>query len=147
AGHGNLQLTAAADGRFAFPSQEPPCAILAVHDSGIAIATAEELAAIARFQLQPWGRIEITTDTATASDEEIPYYLDYPDLPKGADNAPLIWFNPVARRTAENRIVFEKLPPGKARLGRYNQSNHEALSLTIIGAKTLTFDFDRGSVA
>jgi hypothetical protein len=144
AGHGNLKLRTSADGRFTFAPVEPPYAIVVAHDLGFALAVIEQSADPHPLQLQPWGRLEITTDDTGSTDEDIPFYLDYLDLPKAKPGLPWLTIEPLVRRTADHRIVFEKVPPGRLVLGRYGQANHTALPLVIDGAKTLTLDFARG---
>ena len=50
-----------ADGRFAFPPQEPPYTILVLHDRGFAEQTVDaKPSAASDLTVEPWGRIEGT---------------------------------------------------------------------------------------
>ena len=147
ASHGNMELAADAEGKFNFPSQEPPYAIVAVHETGCAVATAEEFAQNPVLQTQGWGRVEIATETGTPDDEKIPFYIRYENILKYGEGMPWVTVNPKPERTAGNRIIFENLPPGNAWLGRYGQANHDAVSLCIKGGETIKLDFDRGVAA
>jgi hypothetical protein len=144
AGHGNMELSASSEGTFSFPPQEPPYAIVVAHATGCAIATAEEFAAEPVLHLQPWGRLEITSDGAAPAGEAIPFHIHYADLPTDARRIPWVSIHAEPKRISENRIVFEKLLPGRASLGRFGQPNDQALTILIEGSKTITLDFDRG---
>jgi len=147
AGHGNMELSASADGTFSFPPQEPPYAIVAAHETGCAIATAEQFVAEPVLWLRPWGRVEIIADGAAPNGDPIPFHLHYPDLPKDERRLPWVSIRPEPRRVAENRIVFEKLLPGRAALARSGQSPQHVVNILIEGSKTITLDFNRGIAA
>jgi protocatechuate 3,4-dioxygenase beta subunit len=146
AGHGNLVLSAAADGTFSFPAQEPPYAIVGVHASGCAIATAEQFAENPTIRLEGWGRLEIISDGAAAADEPIPYHLHYPELPREG-HTPWLMIRTKPRRILGNRVVFENLMPGRVFVARSGQAGHESIQTRIKGGETITLDFDRGTGA
>ena len=150
-GHGNMEITAAGDGTFWFPPQEPPYAILAVHAEGCLFAMAEDLAMDPVLRLQAWGRLEILSDGAAAEAAAIPFYLHYSLQGRGRPQAPgnprrLPWLNlqPEGKRVAPNRIVFEMLMPGPAIVGRTGTPGRNAIDVLVTEGKTTTLDFDRG---
>jgi hypothetical protein len=53
-----LRVRTGADGRYAFRPRTRPVAVVAAHDAGFAIRSADELAASTDLTLVPWGRIE-----------------------------------------------------------------------------------------
>jgi protocatechuate 3,4-dioxygenase beta subunit len=141
AGRGNLVLCSAADGTFSFPAQEPPYAIVAVHSVGCAIATAEQFARNPTIRLEGWGRLEIISDGAAAG-EPIPFRLIYPDLPRD-DRMLWVMIRTQPKRIG-NRIVFEKLAPGRVLVARSGQAGHESIETRIKPSEAITLDFDRG---
>src|SRR5581483_11731674 len=58
---GNMSLCTGPDGAFAFPSQEPPFAIVAVNEQGAGIVMAEQFEQNPVVLLQPWGGLEVIT--------------------------------------------------------------------------------------
>ena len=144
AGDGNMALCTSPEGEFAFPPQEPPYAIVAVHPAGCAVAMAEEFAANPILRLQSWGRLEITADGASPAGGSIPFSIVYRDLPKDEQKILWVFFRSEPKRISGNRIVFEKLLPGKAWVRRNRQSNRDGVNILIEGGRTTTLDFDRG---
>lgn len=142
AGRGNLVFCSAADGAFSFPAQEPPYAIVAVHSAGCAIATATQFAENPMIRLEGWGRLEIVSDGAASLDEPIPFRLHYPELPRD-DRMPWVTIRTQPKRIG-NRIVFEKLVPGRVLVARCGQAVHESIETRIKPSETITLDFDRG---
>jgi len=142
AGRGNLVLSASADGTFSFPAQEPPYAILAVHSAGCAIATAKQFSEDSTIRLEGWGRLDIVSDAASSLDEPIPFRLVYPELPRD-DRLPWVTIRTQPKRIG-NRIVFEKLVPGRVFVARSGQAGHASIQTQIKPSETVTLDFDRG---
>jgi len=105
-----MELVASDAGTFSFPSQEPPYAIVATHELGFAVAVAEEFARDPVLRLQLWGRVEITADGAAPAEGSIPFYIQFPDLPKDAQNMPWISIHPEAKRTAETGSFSKNFP-------------------------------------
>ena len=104
------------DGRFSFPAQTDIYSIVALHDKGYAEVKGEELAAASEVTLQPWARVEgkLLIGKEPGTNEVMRVSFEKPYEP----NAPRIYHDCRAVTDNEGHFVFERVPPGPARIGR-----------------------------
>ena len=144
--HGDLQSVTGSDGRFSFPSQDPPYALVIASDYGFAVVTDQEFAKNPLIAVQPWGRVEVITERSGTAGAPVPFGLTIRDLPNGRNNRPWVFGRPLPKREAPNKIVFEKVPPGRVWIYHSGiQTSRESLEINVEPGRTTTLDFDRGT--
>ncbi len=104
-------VKAGADGRFAFPSQEPPFTILALHDRGFAQQTIDT-SPPSTFDLttRPWGRVEGVLRVGNRPGAGLPVSLSY--MEHGDTPRTIPWWSGEGKTDTEGRFVFERVRPG-----------------------------------
>ncbi|MCX7009709.1 MAG: carboxypeptidase-like regulatory domain-containing protein, partial [Kiritimatiellaeota bacterium] len=100
------------DGRFAFPAEAAPFTLVVLHEQGCAKILDTELAALPEIVLQPWGRIEGTLRVGNkpGAGEKLAVWPD--------SNTPQVVQEYTTMAGQDGRFVFEKVPPGKSKVGR-----------------------------
>ena len=106
-----------ADGRFAFPQQEPPYTIVVLHDRGFAERTIDATPASSyALTIKPWGRVEGTLRLGSRPGAGEPVSLAYEqdgDTPKS-----IPWWSGKTKADASGRFVFERVKPGTVTVAR-----------------------------
>lgn len=110
-------VTTGADGRFRFPPQAGPAAVVVVDDLGIGRRTAEQLAENPDVRVEPWGRIEGTLRIGSkpGRDQDVAARVDdLGDLPE-----PRISSSYRARSDADGNFVIDRVVPGPFQVYRF----------------------------
>lgn len=96
-------------GQFAIPTLDEPMLVAAVHDSGYAEITSQELAKSKQLQLQPWAKVELTM---TREGRPLPnaVFEIYPQ-PGLAPNLQIGTYGMSGTTDADGRIVFPRVVP------------------------------------
>jgi RNA polymerase sigma factor (sigma-70 family) len=106
-----------ADGRFAFPRQEPPFTIVVLHDRGFAERTVDAKPAPAYdLTIQPWGRVEGILRIGSRPGAGEPVGLSYE--PEGGTRESIPWWSGEATTDASGRFVLERVKPGPVTVAR-----------------------------
>jgi len=104
------------DGWFAFPQQAEPYVLMVLDDQGFAKITGEQLETAGQITLEPWGRVEgvVRIGSRPGARERMSLYCDMPYEP----NAPRFSCRYQGVTDAEGMFVFERVIPGRVRVGR-----------------------------
>ena len=126
-------------GRFHFPAQDKDFQLVITHPSGFALvkSTPEWTARIIR--LEPWSRVEGTFRIGKAPAANVPIEIDVGRLDSYGANVPNIFTQHRATTRPDGRFVFERVIPGKGRIGRritfmVDEGATEVASAYMIGA-------------
>lgn len=116
-GKGNSRFVeTGSDGKFSFPAQTEAYLLAVIHDDGYAEVTAEELAAEPNITIEPWGRVEgvlrIGSQVGAGEKVSLGYRRPY------KTGTPRIYYDCSTVTDANGDFAFDKLPPGKAQVGR-----------------------------
>ncbi len=106
-------------GRFHFPAQDGEFQLVITHPDGFAhiLSTADwDLTRIIR--LQPWCRVEGTYRVGPKPAAHVPLTLDVSRVNPIGRNAPNIFTQHESTTGPDGRFVFERVLPGKGRIGR-----------------------------
>jgi RNA polymerase sigma factor (sigma-70 family) len=105
--HSKLRDRTGPDGRYAFPPQGHRVSVVAVHDTGIAIRSATELAASTDLVLAPWGRIEgvAKIENKPAAGQRVAGWLLTPLYSDRIGSE--------TRTDDSGRFVFDRVAPGR----------------------------------
>jgi RNA polymerase sigma factor (sigma-70 family) len=118
---GNRVVKTRPDGHFAFPAQEPPYTIVALHDLGFAEQRIGATPSPAcDMTVKPWGRIEGMLRIGTRPWAGQSLNLSYS---RGGDTfsaAP--WWSGSAKSEASGRFVLERVMPGEISISRAIQT-------------------------
>ena len=139
---GNRAVKSGADGRFAFPAQEPPYRIVVLHDRGFAeqASDANSSSAVFNLTVRPWGRVEgslrIGSRPAAGESLTLAYALQG-DTP---DTRP--WWSGEVVCDASGRFVFERVMPGEVSVSRKIQirpmttSSSHSVQVDVVAGET-----------
>ena len=111
------QVTADAEGRFAFPPQDEKFGIVVLDDSGVAVVPGEIVLQTGSILLEPWGRIEgvVRRGQQPIAGESVAY------LAEGEDELQLrdfVYFDNQTRADQSGRFVFDRIMPGYGHVAR-----------------------------
>ena len=100
------------DGRYAFRPQGHRVSIIAIHDAGFAVRSADDPAASGDLTLAPWGRVEglVKIGDQPASGETVAGWLR-----TSSDSASLHY---ESRTLASGRFVLDRVAPGRLTIYR-----------------------------
>lgn len=105
----NFVVESDREGRFAFPAQCEPYAIIAIHDFGYAERRCDVDEQPGQFNLQRWARVEgrVFQDGRAVAGQEVTIRPQWPRLP------PLPWVSEHfwATTDSDGAFVFERVPP------------------------------------
>jgi len=114
------------DGTFSFLPQTDPYTLVVIHDRGYAEVTPEDLEVSSEIKLQQWGRVEgmlkIGTKPGPNKNMTVLYEKPYDE------NAPRIYHDCDAITDNDGHFVFDRLPPGKARVCRSIKTSERTTS-------------------
>jgi len=135
------------DGRFAFPSQEPPYTIVVLHDRGFAEQTNRnaDVPPPADLTVRPWGRIEgmlrIGRQPGTGQTLNVAYER------QGDTPATIPWWSGRATTGDKGRFVFERVMPGEVTVSREILLKQSASSQTVGHSHTVGVTVSPGATA
>jgi beta-lactamase regulating signal transducer with metallopeptidase domain len=120
-------------GRFHFPAQDKNFELVITHPSGFAhVKSAPEWDLTKIIHLEPWARVEGTFRIGKALAPSVPITLDVARLHGNERVTPRFYIQYESATGPDGRFVFERVIPGKGRIGR-------RLSLTVdTGATEVT---------
>lgn len=103
-------------GRFRFPAQQGPFAVVVLHDLGYAMRKDAELAESSDVKLDAWGRLEGTVRIGSkpGAGEALRLSVDQ----GGRGDEPQVYFDYRTTADSEGRFAFERVRPGKVHLAR-----------------------------
>ena len=106
----------ARDGRFRFPAQEGKFTLVVLHDSGLALRTASQIAAAREVKLEAWGQVEgyVRIGARPAAGEAVHLSVHQ----ESGDDEPRPYFNYETTADARGHYVIERVPPGKVYVSR-----------------------------
>jgi len=117
------RVAADRDGRFALPPQTEPFAIIAVHDSGAAYVTEEELASSRTISLEPWARVEgvLKIRGEPAAGEMI----DVRRADRGLQDQPKFQYQNNTTTDESGKFALDQILPGHVQVARRVISEHD----------------------
>ncbi len=112
------RATTDADGRFRFPAQDGDFELVITHPSGFAHirSTPDWTARIIR--LEPWARAEGTYRVGKTPAANVPIAIDVRRLDSYGEGVPRIYSQHEATTGPDGRFIFDRVIPGKGRIGR-----------------------------
>jgi RNA polymerase sigma factor (sigma-70 family) len=118
AGNDHRVVKTGGDGRFAFPPQETPYTIVALHDRGFAEHTVNSAGeqAPAKLSVQPWGRIEGILKIGRRPGNGETLNLSYQN--QGDTDQARPWWSGQVKTDDAGRFVFERVMPGAVTVSR-----------------------------
>jgi RNA polymerase sigma factor (sigma-70 family) len=123
-----------ADGRYAFPPQEPPFTVLALHDRGFAQVRSGELARDGGIVIQPWGRVEGTVRIGSRAGAGVALLLN--GGARGDTEHSIPWFEYSATADRWGKFVFDRVVPGSITVARKIElSDHSYSSANTTGVE------------
>lgn len=120
-----LVVQTSPDGRFTFPPESSSCLVMAMHEQGF--ARVSDRAEIQDITLQPWARVEgtVRVDGEPGAKESVKIDFDEQGSRQSGTAAGRISYDYRTKTDAEGRFVFDRVPPGKARVVRFVMIPHE----------------------
>ena len=115
-GHTHRAVKTGPDGRYAFPPEEPPFTIVALHDRGFAQVSSSNRARAGDLIIQPWGRIEGLLRVGNRPGAGLPLLIN--GGPRGDTEHADPWFEYSATADASGNFVFDRVVPGAITVAR-----------------------------
>jgi RNA polymerase sigma factor (sigma-70 family) len=135
-----------ADGRFAFPAQEPPFTVLVLHDRGFAgQASDSKPSAVYDLAIKPWGRIEGIQRIGSRPGADQTLSLAYErqgDTPKA-----LPYWSGTTTTDDSGRFAFDRVMPGEATVSWQIQIRTSPSSTTTSQSHSVPVDVEPGKTS
>jgi uncharacterized GH25 family protein len=128
-------------GRFHFPGQDADFQLVITHPSGFAhLQSTPDWDRARIIRLEPWARVEGTFRVGKTPAANVPIELDAPGLSSYGNDVPSIFTRHEAITGPGGRFVFERVLPGKGRIGRsitvmVNEGATEVTSTGMVAAE------------
>jgi peroxiredoxin len=105
------KLITAADGRYDFPPQADPFALVVLHDDGYARVEQADLAESKDIVLQPWARVQGTLmiGAEPGANARMTVWMNDHHEP----NQPRVYHDLKANTDEQGRFLFDRVPPGE----------------------------------
>jgi beta-lactamase regulating signal transducer with metallopeptidase domain len=118
-GRGPLVVQTGDDGRFTFPPETNSYLVMAMHEEGFARVRGK--AEIRDIRLQPWARVEGTVRVGGEPGVKEAVKLDFDEQwsRRSGTAAGRISYDYRTKTDGEGSFVFDRVPPGKARVVRF----------------------------
>ncbi len=107
-----------ADGRFHFPAQDGNFELVITHAEGFALIKSGPDWSARIIRLEPWARVEGTYRVGKSPAAGAPIEIDNHRLQFFGKDAPNMFSQHQATTGPDGRFVFERVIPGKGRIGR-----------------------------
>jgi len=109
------------DGKFAFPVQSDVHALIVLHDKGYLEITESDLAESTKLILQPWSTVtgKVLVGNKPVANETVRLGFDRPP----DSSQPRIYHDYRTQTDGSGTFVFDRVPPGQARLSRMIRIN------------------------
>jgi beta-lactamase regulating signal transducer with metallopeptidase domain/protocatechuate 3,4-dioxygenase beta subunit len=105
-------------GRFRFSSPEGDYQLVITHPSGFAYLKSDEQELPGKISLTAWARVEGTFRVASKPVANVPITINTRIIHSYGNDVPSIFTHHDVTTGADGRFVFERVFPGKARIGR-----------------------------
>ncbi len=133
-----------AQGRFRFPPQDGAFTLIALHDRGFARRTSAQLAESKALVVEPWGRVEGTLRVGDRPGAGEQLTLNPESIQQTQDGIISFFFSATA--DANGRFAFDRVPPGKAWVGRtiklseHMSTSSHSISIQVDAGRTVRAD-------
>lgn len=107
-----------ADGRFHFPAQDGNFELVITHPEGFALIKSGPDWSARIVRLEPWARVEGIYRVGKNPAAGAPIEIDVSRLESFGDGVPRMFSQHLATTGPDGRFVFERVIPGKGRIGR-----------------------------
>jgi len=139
-----LELLSGDDGKISIPPQNGNPFVILLHESGIWRGDLQTVISAGSVQLAAWARLEVETSVDIKAGDKSPFYVNFAPLGTYASTMPDCYFDPTTSKVEKDGlVVFEHLPPGLIRVGRYGQSDGNAAELNIGPGQTAKLQRDK----
>lgn len=144
------RLDADARGRFSIPARDEPFQLVIMHSSGFAHLKSTDGPTPGRITLTPWARVEGTFRVGADPAPNVVLSISAEGIHSYGDDVPNISTRYEATTGEDGRFVFERVVPGKGRIGRRillmvdegatEVTSSQRVSAEFIAGKTTTLD-------
>jgi hypothetical protein len=105
-------------GKFSFPPQDGAYQLVITHPTGFAHIDSTAGPIVSPIRLTAWARVEGTFRIGDTSASNVPVTINAAGLESYGEGKPTIFTQHDSTTDAEGRFVFERVVPGRARMGR-----------------------------
>jgi beta-lactamase regulating signal transducer with metallopeptidase domain/uncharacterized GH25 family protein len=112
------RLDVDASGKFSFPQQDGAYQLVITHPTGFAQIDSTAGPIVSPIRLTPWARVEGTFRIGDKIAANVPLTINAAGLGSHGHGKPTIFTQHDATTDAAGRFVFERVVPGRARIGR-----------------------------